>query len=57
MRGTGSASGTSVNSGCGPTPTITVNRANMYEYEASLPDIFGPNVKPGRELLDAITST
>ncbi|CAE7226659.1 unnamed protein product [Symbiodinium sp. CCMP2456] len=37
-----------------PPTSITVNHANLYKRGASLVDIFGPNVSPGRELLDEI---
>ena len=34
--------------------SIIVNHANLYKRGASLVDIFGPSVSPGRELLDEI---
>ena len=32
-----------------------INSAKLYDYEASIADIFGP-VEPGRQLLEAIIS-
>lgn len=41
-----------------PIPSsIALNHAKMYVYTASISEIFGENVKPGRELLEAIIET
>ena len=35
--------------------TIVVNHSKLYSKNATLVEIFGPQVQPGRELLDEIT--
>ena len=37
--------------------TLSVNAAACYRSDATMVDIFGPNVQPGRELLDLIVKT
>lgn len=44
-------------SGSGGASSICLNHSKMYQYDASLPNIFGSKVKPGRELLDKIMET
>lgn len=36
---------------------LTLNPAMQYNKSATLSDIFGPSVQPGRELVDIITRT
>ena len=40
-----------------PLAGVTLCHANMYKFDASLPDIFGADATPGRTLLEAIIHT
>lgn len=45
-------------SGAGNAPAVLkVDPASQYRKNATLSEIFGPHVQPGRELLDVITKT
>ena len=36
---------------------ITLDHSKIFSYEATIPEIFGQDAKPGRELLETIIST
>jgi len=36
---------------------ITLDHGKIFSYEATIPEIFGQDAKPGRELLETIIST
>ena len=52
-----SSMATPSHAGGGGPEGITLNHQNMYKYDASMPDIFGADVKAGRTLLEAIVQT